>query len=92
MQAPNAARPAIALPSTRGALGGVRLRRVLALIEARLDNDISLAELAREAALSPFHFARGFKTATGTSPYRYLIERRLQRARLLLEEGSLSLA
>ncbi len=82
----------MALPSTRGVLSGARLRRVLGLIEARLDDELSLAELAHEASLSPFHFARCFKAATGTSPHRYLIERRLERARVLLKQGSPALA
>jgi AraC family transcriptional regulator len=75
---------------TRGALDRRRLARVLACIDARLDHDLTLEELAREACLSPFHFARSFKAAMGASPHRYLLQRRLDRAKALLRAGALS--
>ena len=80
------------LPSTRGALGGVRLSRTLAVIDERIGEDLSLRELAREASLSLFHFARAFKTATGVAPHQYVLERRVARARELLSLGQLPLS
>lgn len=82
----------IRLPQARGTLNPARLGRVTALIEARLGEEITLADLAREASLSPFHFARCFKAATGMPPHRYLLERRLQRARDMLTGTLASLA
>jgi AraC family transcriptional regulator len=61
-------------------------------MESRLGEDVALADLAREASLSPFHFARCFKAATGMSPHRYLVERRVERARDLLTGTDASLA
>ena len=77
-------------PSARApSLDAKRLQRVLDFMEARLADDISLDDLAREACLSPFHFSRLFHEATGLPPHRYLIERRIQAAqKMLLSERS----
>ncbi|MBV8972862.1 MAG: helix-turn-helix transcriptional regulator [Sphingomonadaceae bacterium] len=69
-----------------------RLRRTLEFIESDLDQAITLADMARVAGLSPFHFARMFKLTTGETPYRYVRARRLDRARTLLAKTSLPLA
>jgi AraC family transcriptional regulator len=79
------------LAPAKGTLDGRRLARVLAFIDAHLDRDMTLEELAREACLSRFHFARCFKAATGLSPHRYVLQRRLDRAKALLKGGTLSL-
>jgi AraC family transcriptional regulator len=85
--------PSRPLPTARGTLDGRRLARVLAFIDANLDRDLTLEELAREACLSAFHFARSFKAATGTSPHRYLLQRRIDHAKALLSDRTpLSLA
>ena len=80
------------LPSTRGALDARRLKRVTDFIDTHLSEDLTIAMLANEACLSPFHFARAFKAATGTAPHRYLTDRRIDYARRLIEEGRLPLA
>ena len=56
------------LPAARGALDPRRLRRIEDFIEAHLAEDLTIERLAGEACLSPFHFARAFKAATGTAP------------------------
>jgi AraC family transcriptional regulator len=56
-----------------------------------LSADIGLAELADVIGLSRFHFVRSFKKTTGIAPYQYLLRRRIERAQLLLREGSLSI-
>jgi AraC family transcriptional regulator len=61
-----------------------RLSRVLAYIEDRLDDDLTIDRLASVACLSRFHFVRAFKTATGRPPHRYVSEKRLERAKALL--------
>lgn len=70
-------------------LAPYRLRRVVAFIEAHLVEDIRLADLAALAGMSLYHFCRGFHLATGLPPYRYVVERRIQRAKVLLIEDSL---
>jgi AraC family transcriptional regulator len=69
-----------------------RLQRVLSYIEARLGETISLDDLASEACLSPFHFARLFNQATGQPPHRYVMERRVAAARALLAGRHTSMA
>ena len=80
------------LPSVRGALDLRRLQRVKDFIEAHLGEDLTIEALANEACLSPFHFARAFKAATGMPPHRYLTDRRIGRAKPMIVEGRLSLA
>jgi AraC family transcriptional regulator len=69
-----------------------RLRRALDLMEAKLAEDVSLAELAAAAAMSPFHFARVFRAALGRPPHQELIARRIDRAKALLRSTSLPVA
>ena len=61
-----------------------QLDRVTEYIEANLGMDVSLADLARVSSLSPSHFAKLFKKATGHTPYQFLMRRRIKRARHLL--------
>lgn len=68
-----------------------RLRRVLEFIEANIGCDLSLADLADAAGTSQSHFSRAFHLATGSSPYRYLLRRRVDYAKVLLSTGSDSL-
>ncbi|PDV96726.1 helix-turn-helix domain-containing protein [Candidatus Chloroploca asiatica] len=65
----------------------LRLRRVQEFIEANLHRQISLADIAAEVHLSPYHLGRVFKRATGVSLHQYLIAQRLERGRALLESG-----
>jgi AraC family transcriptional regulator len=76
----------------RGGLSATARRRVLELIDAQLADGVSVAELAREAGLSPTHFARAFKQSVGRAPHQYLLAARLERARRMLDipEASLS--
>jgi AraC family transcriptional regulator len=79
------------LPSSKG-LSPERLQRVRDYVETHLDNDLSLTVLAEIACLSPYHFSRSFKQATGVGPQRYVIKRRLERARRLLRQTRQPLA
>lgn len=78
-------------PGRAPSLDPRRLKRVLDFVEARLADDISLDDLAAEACLSPFHFSRLFRDATGLSPHRYVTDRRVQAARekLAIDQSSL---
>lgn len=64
-------------------------RRCRELMRARLSEDITLDELAVEARLSPFHFARMFKQGVGVPPRVYLTQLRMERACELLEKTDL---
>ena len=75
-----------------GGLTGTRLRRVLSYIADNHEHDLSLEDLAAEAAMSTFHFAREFKRATGTTPHQHLLRFRVERAKELLTGSQLPLA
>jgi AraC family transcriptional regulator len=76
-----------------GVLPQGRLRAVAEYIEAHLDAGLTLEQMAAAAHLSVYHFARQFKAATGLPPHQYVILRRVERARQLLQAGTdLSLA
>jgi AraC family transcriptional regulator len=75
-----------------GTLPRGRLRAVVAYIEEHLDATPTLEQLAAVVQLSPYHFARQFKAATGLPPHQYVIARRVERAKQLLQGGDLSLA
>ena len=73
--------------SASGALDPARLHRVVEYIDAHLERNITLSELADVACLSPYHFARSFKRATGAAPHQYLMGRKLERAKQLIRQG-----
>ena len=61
------------------------------LLQAQLAAPPSLEELAAAVNLSPFHFARVFRRATGMPPHTWLMQQRIARARALLQSGCLPL-
>jgi len=77
------------LGPVKGGLAPWAERRCLELLRARLSEDISLDELAAEARLSPFHFARMFKQSVGVPPRVFLTRLRIEKACELLETTDL---
>jgi AraC family transcriptional regulator len=71
---------------------GRRLRQVLGHIDDNLSHDLSLAELALVAGLGTSQFKKAFRESVGVPVHRYVIERRVDRARTLLARESLSVA
>jgi AraC family transcriptional regulator len=71
----------------RRALPAWRLRNVLDYVEAHLDRDLTLTELAEVAGFSASHFKALFKAAVGQPVHRFVLERRVERARALLSDG-----
>lgn len=67
-----------------GGISGYKLRRVAEFIDANLEEDLSLAEIAAVADLSQYHFARAFRKTTGLTPQQYVMQRRIERAKQLL--------
>lgn len=61
------------------------LRRLRDYVESSLAEDLDVTMMAEVARLSPAHFARAFAATLGMTPYRYVMMRRLARARELLE-------
>lgn len=74
----------------RGGMTPRNLRRVTDYIEDHLHEDIKLAELASLVATTPQHFSRCFREEMGLPPYRYVLKRRLARAKDLLRQTKLS--
>jgi AraC family transcriptional regulator len=68
-----------------------RVRRAARFIRDNHSQPLTLAEMAAVADLSPFHFLRVFKAATGQTPYRFLTKVRLDRARRHLARPELSI-
>src|SRR5918998_3002362 len=75
----------------KGGLSGRRLRRVLSYIAENHGRELTLEDLAGEAAMSTFHLAREFKRTTGTTPHQHLIKFRVERAKALLAESEMPL-
>ncbi|ALS96911.1 AraC family transcriptional regulator [Lacimicrobium alkaliphilum] len=62
----------------KGGLTSRQMKRVIVFIDEHLDSRICMANLATEADLSPFHFARQFKQSFGETPGQYVIRRRVE--------------
>src|SRR5690606_33823406 len=60
-------------------------------IESRVGENVNLDEISRHVGVSKYHFARSFKDVYGVSPLRYHRSIRMERARLLLQLGDLSI-
>ena len=76
-----------------GRLGLLQQRRLIDMIRANLDADLSLTRLADEVGLSVHHFLRVFKATFGTTPHRYVQRRRLEAAVAALQrQGARSIA
>ncbi|MFF3375142.1 helix-turn-helix domain-containing protein [Streptomyces sp. NPDC002680] len=74
-------------PAEPHALGTRQMDTVTAYMRAHLHDRIGLDDLAREVAMSRFHFLRLFSTATGQTPHQFLTGLRIEAARRLLEAG-----
>jgi AraC family transcriptional regulator len=68
----------------RGGLGSARLRRIKELVHAKMEDDLSLDEMAQSVGLSTAHFARMFRKSTGETPHQFVLSQRLERAKAML--------
>jgi AraC family transcriptional regulator len=68
----------------RGGLGSARLRRIKELVDARMEDDLSLDDMAQSVGLSTAHFARMFRKSTGETPHQFVLRQRLERAKDML--------
>lgn len=76
---------------TPGGLPPYKLKTAIAYIQEHLHQPIALAELAAVARMSPRYFASLFKQSTGVTPYQYVLQSRIDRAKSLLRRSDLSL-
>jgi len=69
---------------SRGGLGAARLRRIKGLVDAKMEDDLSLDEMAQSVGLSTAHFARMFRKSTGQTPHQFVLRQRIERAKAML--------
>ena len=75
---------AVADARPRGGLSPANLARVLEYIDASIAGPLPLRALAQSIPMSTFHFARAFRISTGMTPHRFVMARRLAKAREIL--------
>lgn len=68
-----------------------QLRLIIDYINDNLNQDLRLAEIAAVVGISQSHFTRQFKRSQGITPYQYVIQCRIERAKLLLRQGDLTI-
>jgi AraC family transcriptional regulator len=68
------------------------VQRVCDYIDAHLDSDMEVAELARQVNLSPHHFSMLFKRAIGVPPHQYVLRKRIHAAKRHLAAGGRTLS
>ena len=74
----------------KGKLSSVQLKQVIEFCNASLKDDISLDDLAAQANLSTFHFARLFKKTLGITPHQFVLQLRIEWAKRFLKQNHLS--
>lgn len=80
------------ITSENRSLTHTQLQQAIDYIHTYLDRDLSLAELASVINISPTYFASLFKQAMGISPHQYVIQQRVERAKLMLSKTDLAIA
>ncbi|MEO0538617.1 MAG: AraC family transcriptional regulator [Cyanobacteria bacterium P01_A01_bin.123] len=86
---------AVSKPSREFKANGLsqsQLERVIDYMKANLTQDISILDLATLTSISESHFSRSFKQSVGISPYQYLMQQRVERAKQLLEQQSIAIS
>jgi AraC family transcriptional regulator len=73
----------------RGGLTPARLRKVVELVHAEMEGDLSLEELADAAGLSITHFSQMFRESTGQSPHQFVLHRRVDLAKEMLRAAEM---
>jgi AraC family transcriptional regulator len=68
----------------KGGLGSVRLRRIKELVHVKMEDDLSLDEMAQSVGLSTAHFGRMFRKSTGETPHQFVLRQRIERAKAML--------
>jgi AraC family transcriptional regulator len=78
--------------SENRSLTRTQLQQAIDYIHVHLDRDLSLAELAGVINISPTYFANLFKQAMGISPHQYVIQQRVEQAKMMLKRTDLAIA
>lgn len=81
--------PVRALPTS--AFSSYRIHHIMNAVSEHPEAEYSVEEMAARSGLTPSHFCRVFKKATGTSPHQYVLKARLDRAQRMLAESDTSM-
>jgi AraC family transcriptional regulator len=73
----------------RGGLSPAKLRKIKELVQEKMEEDLSLAEMARAVGLSAAHFSEAFRNSTGQTPHQCLLWHRVQRAKEMLRSAEM---
>jgi AraC family transcriptional regulator len=68
----------------RGGLGSARLRRIKEFVHAKMEDELTLCEMAQSVELSTAHFSRMFRKSTGENPNHFVLRHRVERAKEML--------
>lgn len=80
------------LPNVSPAVfNSLQKHRILEFIEERLGENFGLDSLAGSVGLSPFHFSRQFKAEFGQTPHSFVIHKRVERAKTMLQKGDIAM-
>ena len=72
------------LRTYRGGLGAARVRRIRELVQAKIEDELTLQELAESVGLSTAHFSQMFHKSTGETPHQFVLRQRVERAKEML--------
>src|SRR6266478_6783933 len=75
-----------------GGLPREKLVRAVEYIQDQLDADLTVSGIAQAVYISPYHFAKLFKESTGQSPYQYVVEARVRKAKELLTTSKFTIS
>jgi AraC family transcriptional regulator len=71
----------------RGGPGSARLRRIKEFVDAKIEDELTLCEMAQAVELSTAHFSRMFRKSTGQTPHQFLLHQRVERAKEILRSA-----
>lgn len=80
------------LSSYGNSLSRAKLKQVIEYINENLDGELKVIELAAIVQMSPYHFIRLFKKATGKTPHQHILQQRIKKAEYLLRYQEISIA
>src|SRR5258708_36127189 len=75
-----------------GGLPREKLARAVEYIQDQLDTELTVSGIAKAVYMSPYHFTRLFKESTGQSPYQYVVDARVRKAKELLTTGKFTIS
>ncbi|MEM8831717.1 MAG: AraC family transcriptional regulator [Cyanobacteria bacterium P01_G01_bin.19] len=78
------------LSSYEDGLSSLKLKEIREYIDANLDRNLKIVELAKIAQISPYYFIRLFRKSLGKTPYQYILQRRIEKGKYLLQHSQLS--